>query len=170
MILVVGPGRCGTSTVARLLHERLGVNMGTTFRDPDTTNPQGFYEDLSFRDLNADLLDGRVPFPQWHTRTTNMIRVRNGRRWGVKDPRLCYVLPFYLDTCEEAIVIRCQRPAAQVALSMARRYGWSVDEARAETDRRERLLDLVNHSMHNINFTERRIEDEVVGELETILK
>jgi hypothetical protein len=57
-ILVVGTGRCGTSTVARVLHEQLGVCMGSRFREADANNPRGFYEDLDALEANQRLLAG----------------------------------------------------------------------------------------------------------------
>lgn len=49
-IVVVGTGRCGTSTVARLLHENLGVRMyKEEFLPPDYGNPLGYYEDKNVK-------------------------------------------------------------------------------------------------------------------------
>ena len=46
MILVVGPGRCGTSAVAGRLCD-LGVFMCSTV-ESDETNPDGYFEDVEF--------------------------------------------------------------------------------------------------------------------------
>ena len=44
-VLVTGPGRCGSSTVARILHENIGICMGHYLRTGDEQNPKGSYEE-----------------------------------------------------------------------------------------------------------------------------
>ena len=44
-IIVLGSGRSGTSTVARLCHTRIGVCMGHVLKQGDPLNPNGYYED-----------------------------------------------------------------------------------------------------------------------------
>lgn len=53
-VIVLGCPRSGTSTVARILHTKLGVCMGHIFRAPDDRNPEGYYEDK----VMAKALDG----------------------------------------------------------------------------------------------------------------
>lgn len=172
MILVVGPGRCGTSTVARILHEDLGVHMGNSFREPDEQNPYGYYEDVAFRNLNAGFLEGTVPFPQFVDRLHTLITSRRGRPWGVKDPRLCYLAPYYLAACpERTTIIRCRRPAGEVARSMSRCYGWTDREALEETQRRDYLLDLLDwRPLLDVLFYEPRSDDSVRAELQEHLR
>lgn len=49
MIFVVGTGRCGSSTLARVLHQSGVCCMGHTFLPPDQRNPQGYWEDRFIR-------------------------------------------------------------------------------------------------------------------------
>jgi len=54
--LVIGTGRSGTSTVARVLHEKLNVFMGYHFPETTDQNPKGFWEDLEFNEWNKALI------------------------------------------------------------------------------------------------------------------
>jgi hypothetical protein len=51
VIVVLGPGRCGTSTLARGLIA-LGVEFGDRLKPAMRKNPRGFFEDLDLLDLN----------------------------------------------------------------------------------------------------------------------
>lgn len=150
MIFVVGPGRCGSSAVARVLHES-GVNMGTVFREPDEHNPDGYFEDMEFKVVNCLFLDGSIALPDFRHRITQLV----GRRkepWGFKDPRLCFLLPFYLDICPDAEVIRCHRRKTQIAESFNRCYGWDEEEV----ERREGFLNRINHPMIDLDMSQFR--------------
>lgn len=50
-IVVLGPGRCGTSTLARGLIS-LGVVFGDRLKPAMRKNPRGFFEDLDLLDIN----------------------------------------------------------------------------------------------------------------------
>jgi hypothetical protein len=137
--LVLGPGRSGTSFIAKTLHEN-GVVMGERFRPPDKKNPDGYYEDLDFKELNESLLANKLPFSGWQYQVCELVDSKSGD-WGVKDPRLCYLLGYYLDIIPSACALRAHRPIHEVALSMNRCYGWPIAEALSEAARREALLD-----------------------------
>ncbi|GAA5316972.1 MAG: sulfotransferase family protein [Candidatus Pelagadaptatus aseana] len=53
-VLVVGPGRSGTSTVSGVL-SRLGVDFGSDLIAADYSNPKGYFESASFLRLNKKL-------------------------------------------------------------------------------------------------------------------
>ena len=59
-IFVIGTGRSGTSTVARLLHDNFDINMGDNFRPANDDNPSGFYEDLDLKRLNDRMLTSQM--------------------------------------------------------------------------------------------------------------
>lgn len=141
--LVVGPGRSGTSTVARVLHELLGVHMGDTFRAPDETNPRGFFEDLWYKDNNEAWISGRLDTGQWRTSFARLLvsRRSQGAPWGLKDPRTAHVLGLVEPFVQFSRVIRCRRPRAQVVESMRRCYGWRESVAGELVDERECALD-----------------------------
>ena len=58
-VVVLGPPRSGTSTVAGLLHI-LGVDMGR-LRPPNPDNPKGFFEDKDFLFLMDDIFEAANP-------------------------------------------------------------------------------------------------------------
>jgi len=107
MIVVLGMHRSGSSLVAGLLH-KLGVNMGERFREPDEFAPDGYWEDLDFRDLNRDILkaaggswweppaEGTISSleEQFRSRIAGLILDRMRKpRWGFKDPRTALTIP-----------------------------------------------------------------------------
>lgn len=91
MILVLGTGRCGTSEVARILHEDLGVHMGHAFHIGDQFNPKGYYEDreaqalhLSFYMMNLDRSNYKMPWELWRERFNQFLQSKV-EPWGLKD-------------------------------------------------------------------------------------
>jgi len=162
---VVGPGRSGTTLVAKILHERLNVYMGQRFRN----DPEGkcYFEDLDFRDLNRHFMDGRVVFNDWLINTEKLIYNRNnmGRLWGFKDPRASYIMGMYLSFFDiPPKFLRCKRDQHAVAQSMTKNYGWPPERALQVAMERDRALDrvLVNQIKVEMDFSEWRTDDWVV--------
>lgn len=162
MILVVGTGRSGTSTVARLLHEKCGINMGTKFRLPDEQNPKGYYEDLNFRNLNDSYLRNKIRLVNFVENIFKLIEKKE-EPWGLKDPRLTRLLPHYITLMPEYKIIRCQRNEDDVIKSCIKCYSWPYASARSEIETREKLLNLflAGKRYLTINFTE-RVEEQIV--------
>jgi len=123
MIIVLGPGRCGSSTVARLLHN-LGISMGKRFREPDSSNPQGFYEDLDFRDLNQKILEGKCSIDYFQEQLDQLI----SKSKGIKDPRISHLWRYYQK--HSARYILCTRRPQLIVRSMMANYGWSEEESK----------------------------------------
>jgi len=144
-VFVVGMHRSGTSAVAGALN-RLGVWLGETLIEPRSgVNDGGFFENPDILALHEELLHGLgrswrhpVPLPDgWldDPRVAPLAsragllaaNLARGGRWGVKDPRLCLLLPLWRRVLEArgetpAVVITVRHPA-QVAASLARRDG-----------------------------------------------
>ena len=118
-LLIIGSHRSGTSATTRVLN-LLGVDLGGGLLPPAPDNEYGFWEhrvifDLHerlLRDLDSSWHDVR-PLPEnWHKSAA-----ANGYRqelasilrreflgkplWGFKDPRLCRLLPLWLDILTE---------------------------------------------------------------------
>ena len=173
MILVIGTGRCGSSTVARLLHERFKVCMGHLFPDPDENNPKGYYEDLEFRNVNLRFMNEGSPLPaylQW-MRAYMERRSLAGTEWGVKDDILAFAGPLWLAWRPEGRVIWCQRSIEQVAASMARikpdlgdMEKW-LCEVQFRVGMMERWAGGLDNVLH-IDFSEQRTDDDVAKQLE----
>ncbi len=161
MILVVSPGRCGSSTVARILHERLGVNMGNKFREPDKENPNGFYEDVEFKNLNEALIRGMVTLEEFGVRIKALIDSKSGE-WGIKDPRLCEVCGVYLKYIPEAKIIITERPREIVVKSYIKSYGWTQENSERLYDRRVNAIRFV-YTLNPIiiSFKKEKSDDEI---------
>lgn len=161
-VFVVGTGRSGTSTIARLLHERLNVSMGGRFRAVDDQNPDGYYEDLDFKEANEKALNGKMRVPVFVETIEHLASQRTGK-WGLKDPRLCYLLGFYLRLMPDAVVIRTRRELSAVAESLSRCYGWPLANALHEAHRRESFLD--RYESHLVSFDHKRTDESLLEEL-----
>jgi Sulfotransferase family len=161
-IIIVGPGRCGTSCVAGVLH-RLGVVVGLRLLPGDETNPFGHYEDCEFLHLNASVLSGKITQSEWTEQTGQIIEARRalGRPWGWKDPRTCVLLRHYLQFFNDPKFVRCVRDPAEIDASAIRAYsgrGWDANYARTLRSKRERELDryLPWYKTFEINFDKLR--------------
>lgn len=172
MIIVLGTGRCGTSTIARLLHTKLNISMGERFREADDSNLNGFYEDLDFRDLNHHVLNGNCSGfeKELHCRVTKRRERWGGELWGVKDPRICNLWRWYKRYDAQYIV--CTRQPEQIVRSMTSNYGWSeLDSQRLAAFRLHciRLL-LEGKDALRIDFSTKRDESELTNLLQRTLR
>ena len=121
-VLVIGCGRSGTSTVARILHNRFNVKMGETFEPPNDANPQGYYEDTALHYANRKLTRGLGTYPEWFYFTQQEIKKRYemNRPWGLKVNGLTYLLGLYDQFIPDAYYIWVVRNLPLVAKSHVR--------------------------------------------------
>jgi len=168
MILVLGTGRSGTSTIARLLHENLKINMGSRFRS-DETNPQGFYEDLEIKNLNIELLeDGR-----WGKEKIHNLLALKKEPFGIKDPRVCNLWQVYKQIInKDTKIIVTIRDANQVIRSMIRWYNWSEVYCRNLIAARLFGINqlLIGKSALLIDFSIKRKDEELTQLLSNFLR
>jgi glycosyltransferase involved in cell wall biosynthesis len=113
IIVVIGMHRSGTSAITRGLHV-LGVELGTRLLPPLADNTKGFWEDADINAFDTELL--HFLGHDWHTlapitrselereeiapfklRAATLLRrkLHGGRVFGVKDPRIARILPFW---------------------------------------------------------------------------
>ena len=137
VILVLGMHRSGTSAITRSL-EVLGVNLGDRLRTPRSENPKGFWEDLDFNDINAEVL--KHFGLDWHTlgyitpdelrsdrleplmsRATDFLRTRLEKCsvLGLKDPRASRILPFWDAVFQRLDIMPCYVIASRNPLCIA---------------------------------------------------
>lgn len=113
--------------------------MGARFREADEYNPDGYYEDLDWRDLNkaifaetegtwyqppsatailgvSDLLRKEI-----ETLTRRKQAESNGKLWGIKDPRLCLTIPLLSQYLPSPLYFSISREKDDVVLSLMRR-------------------------------------------------
>jgi len=169
MIIVLGPGRCGSSTIARLLHNNLGISTGERFRDPDAANPQGYYEDLDFRDLNQTMLSNQCSIKYFQEQLNILINSRK-ERWGIKDPRICNLWQEYRKWPAQYIL--CTRRPQLVIRSMVVNYGWSEGQSTQLLLTRLNGIDklLEGRDALRIDFSDKRKDLELTNLLQNFLR
>ena len=151
-VLVLGMHRSGTSALARVLN-LVGVDLGPDLMGPKAeVNERGFWESKSIVEFHDRLLDALdltwsdtrpLPDAWWkradlqplHDELASILRSRFGDApwWGVKDPRLCRLLPLWRsvlsELCREPLCLIIVRNPIEVAASLKRRDG--LDAAHA---------------------------------------
>jgi hypothetical protein len=149
-ILVLGSHRSGTSATTGVLY-RLGVELGSNLMPAMKDNPKGFYEHFGIAPIHNELIamldsdwsdpcslpqdwdrDPRIaPFRE---RIIQVVREEfsNKPLWGLKDPRVCRLLPLWHQILAEVEVtgkaLLVIRPPTEVALSLLKRDGMSIEQ------------------------------------------
>jgi len=152
VIGVLGMHRSGTSAFTGALHQ-LGVQLGKHLYPPQAgVNEKGFWEHGDIVDTHDDLLlalgsfwDDILPLPAnwpedpaaapYRRKLIRLVRrdFAKATLWGLKDPRLCRLLPLWFDIfnavgAAPAFVITVREPH-EVAGSLARRNRFSTDKS-----------------------------------------
>lgn len=138
--VVLGMHRSATSLIAKGLH-MAGVFMGKNFLQADSGNPQGYFEDSDFVNVNKWLLTKaggdwyNVPKEEairklgedrWVRREiSTLVRSRSAshKLWGWKDPRTVLTIKLFLPYLPEHFFFVAFRKPEDCAGSMARRDG-----------------------------------------------
>ncbi len=152
VICVLGMHRSGTSAVAGTLW-RLGIELGANLVPGKIgVNDRGFWEHDDVVDINQRLFealehswDDVRPLTEGWWRSGTALRFRDEivamlRRnfgaaalWGVKDPRLCRLLPLWLEALRELEIaprfIHVYRHPVEVAKSLATRDGFVIEKS-----------------------------------------
>jgi hypothetical protein len=150
-VIVLGTHRSGTSTSSGILY-MLGLDLGNAVMGGNECNPRGFFENYRIMFYNEDLL--RKLHANWHNtialpcdwwksasigpeinRLKNLILddYRSDAPMLFKDPRICILLPVYLEVFKELgiepfFVLAYRNPHA-VAESLEKRDGFSPDKS-----------------------------------------
>lgn len=126
MIFVLGSGRSGTSSVARVLHENSIACMGHKFAGSDSSNLLGYWEDLEIRQkYMPEFISGA-----WQTfianvqgyHTTNEEACKS-TLLGYKHPMLCEIQREIWLALQPTIIYWCTRSKKQVIASMVKKGG-----------------------------------------------
>jgi hypothetical protein len=147
IIVVLGMHRSGTSAVARGL-KALGVDLGTSLIGGlPNNNEKGFWEDKEINAFNEELLkeldsswNRLANFNEQRLGVDRLSSLRSaalallgsklepGRVFGLKDPRMCVLLPFWQDIFARANVspsyVLVVRSPVAIAASLERRDGF----------------------------------------------
>src|SRR5262245_19705691 len=134
-IVITGPGRSGTSIVARAL-QACGLYLGEPedLMQGAASNPEGYWEHRDFVAINNDILnhfdagwDLRPVSAQWddpvlagHRARAAMLIDKLARHapWGWKDPRSSFSLPFWQALVPGLRAVMCLRHPDEVAASL----------------------------------------------------
>ena len=151
IVVVLGMHRSGTSVITRAL-QVLGVELGDRLMPPiEGNNNKGFWEDLDVNALNIDLLSSLGH--DWHTLTPVLpeevarlaegefklraVEILRGKLslggiFGLKDPRIARVLPFWkavfahMHLCVSYVI--ASRNPMSVARSLRKRDGYDLEK------------------------------------------
>jgi len=175
LVLVLGMHRSGTSAIAKRL-ESFGVNLGETLIPGKKDNIKGYQEDADFVQINRKIIswlggDAGASLKQsrlilkdipinYQIEARKILSDRAGKynNFGVKDPRFCLLLPFWLPLLKESfekisIIFAYRNPANVIASLVTRQdahpeksyYLWLQYVAIS-------LNDLSNHNFEFVNF------------------
>jgi hypothetical protein len=139
-IVVLGMHRSATSLVAMGLFQA-GVNIGTQLLGPGKGNKHGHFEDIGILQLNDRILSAAGG--SWDNPPTEEDIVLAGRNieseiyaavqtrqrplWGWKDPRTTLTIRCYMPFLENPIFVPCFRDPMDVARSLNKRDGMSIE-------------------------------------------
>lgn len=148
VIVVMGPGRSGTSVLTRVLIA-LGMAQSGKYNEPSEQNPEGNYEDSEIFSIHSELFSLIQSSPYESTpsdlfgfegvdeiiRKLRMIVDRNvsssKNNWGFKDPRTASVLPLWSRVFNPLKIvpkyILAVRDPSSVVTSFNRQYNDPVD-------------------------------------------
>ncbi len=135
-LVVLGSHRSGTSAVTGVLHEGAGLYLGDVL--PATReNPKGNYESTAIVAAHRSIL--RSLGRDWTCPPTTIevsedltqvleaaledFRLVGEQRWGVKDPRMLFVLPVWLDLISGMQFVGVIRNPGSIAKSIIKRDG-----------------------------------------------
>jgi hypothetical protein len=129
--LVVGTGRSGTSFVAGIMHNDMGIHMGKEFPPANESNPDGFWEDMDFYNLNTALVIGQIPYTKFMNDAIAIVRERRemGIPWGFKESRMGVLLGNYLGLFDKPKIIWCKRKKDLVLASVSKCYEYDADRS-----------------------------------------
>lgn len=149
VIVVLGMHRSGTSVLCKAI-ESLGVDFGDRLLGGDQWNAKGYFEHFAIQQLDDRLL--RLLGVRWNTldisgwedalpwvyslksQAVDFLRkdFAEVSVWGIKDPRMCRLLPFWKGVFDELNVapryVLALRNPLNVALSLNKRDGIAIRE------------------------------------------
>jgi len=147
LVLVLGMHRSGTSTLMGILN-KMGLPIGDNLMPPTNANPKGYFENMDFVHGNESILrncnsswdnvkkifNSDVLMTSQNKSIVNFLleKYKNYEVFGVKDPRVCVLLPLYEKVCEEKnielIKIYTERDKNSVIKSITKRDGFSISK------------------------------------------
>lgn len=146
VICILGMHRSGTSAVAYVI-KLLGAYFGKPdhLLQPNESNPEGYWENQLFRDINEEILKRfggtwhslpRLPVGWLEAEGMDELRTRalevvqkefeQANLWCWKDPRNCITLPFWQQIIPNVQYVICCRDPLNVSKSLQKRNGLPI--------------------------------------------
>ncbi|MFY0992600.1 hypothetical protein [Halomonas sp. C05BenzN] len=168
LVVIVGPGRSGTSLLTELL-SNLGLRSVDNVEVTGDQNPNGDFEDRDVNKLNLDVYNHLGCSPNLPVRSdfvtapgirpyfkraraviNNRVNDANGK-WGFKDPKTASLLPFWIRTFNvekvtPRYVLAIREPSAVIA-SFVKNY--AISPRLAELIWLTRICDSLRHTGGN---------------------
>jgi hypothetical protein len=151
-VVVLGPGRSGTSAIARaFVKSGFFAGQDKDLYGPDDGNPLGHFESLAVLRINEELLRdldgywwadcpdvekqlarGDEAWPRMKATLAELVAAAGDSPIVLKEPRINALIPLWLPVLEELLhPVLAVRDPVEVALSHARRDGTSPSHALA---------------------------------------
>jgi len=190
-LLVLGMHRSGTSALTGALALR-GIHLGSDLMPPAPENPKGFWEHMGVVNIHEQLLDALGlawndprPLPDNWLNHPAAAQARGQLRtlieteflphpvWGIKDPRLCRLLPLWRPLLKElgvtphAVVVA--RDPREVADSLQKRNQWPPELARELWLRHLADAILGSHELPRCVLTYSRLLADPLSEIEAMV-
>jgi len=149
---ILGMHRSGTSALASTI-DSLGITLGESLLPASEDNPKGYFENKAVQEFNESLLVNRghgwddvffdladieeFDYKRLVASATRILEKEFGvfESFAVKDPRICLLLPIWVDACRqlgvESKVILTHRHPLEIAQSLKKRNGMSAHNALA---------------------------------------
>ena len=143
-VIVLGNHRTGSSCLAGVLC-KLGISMGYKMLGAHPSNPAGHYEDKEFLLINDAVIghweNPKVEFAKKETEElrdtySKLVERRDFdfQIWGMKDPRLCILLPVILPLLRDPVILHVVRDYEASIRSICTREKWDAAKAKKVLD------------------------------------
>ena len=147
---ILGMHRSGTSALASTLNG-LGIPLGESLLDASEDNPKGYFENKAVQEFNETLLVSRghgwddvffdiadINELDYQRLVNSAVRILEKEfscfeTFAVKDPRVCLLLPIWLDACRKLDIqpkaVLAHRHPLEIAQSLKKRNGMDTNNA-----------------------------------------
>lgn len=150
MVIILGSGRSGTSLLMHILSS-LGMGVSKNLIGPHYENQNGFFEDVEIVQINKKILrklgaSPLLPLPDGWINNPSIIPLLEEIKshivssiedtkgiWGIKDPRLSLLLPFWLIAIKSLWIVPrfvlSLRDASVVVRSLVKQANMTFEQA-----------------------------------------
>jgi len=132
-VIIISPPRSGSSFVARIVNEYFGVCLYRTTHGKTHVWPRGSFEDVKLHQACKELINSVCTLEDhynFNMEYTEFIKTMSKhKKWGFKEPLLCFKMKEIVESFDNPTLIRCWRDKKTTVQSMHDRLGWSLEDA-----------------------------------------